>query len=73
MKKSHGIECRSATQEHDTTEFFYCTENKHGQNPIWFICRSATQKIDTITALFYCTKHGQNQTHHTDTQVSVSL
>ncbi len=22
----------------------YCTENKHGQNPIWVKCRSATQK-----------------------------
>jgi hypothetical protein len=40
-------------------------ENKHGQNSIWLKCRSATQKIDT-TALFYCTKHGQNPTHPTD-------
>jgi hypothetical protein len=29
------------------------------------MCRSATQKIDT-TALFYCTKHGQNPIHPTD-------
>jgi hypothetical protein len=23
---------------------FYCIENKHGQNPVWVKCRSATQK-----------------------------
>jgi hypothetical protein len=51
--------------EHDTTEKIYCTENKHGQNPIWVQCRSATQKIDT-TAFLFCTKHGQNPTHPTD-------
>jgi hypothetical protein len=59
-KKSHGNKCRSATQEHDTTECFYCTKNKHGQNPIWVKCWSATQKIDT-TAFFYCTITSRTQ------------
>jgi hypothetical protein len=52
-------------KEHDTTEFVYCTENKHGQNPIWVKCRNVTQKIDTTAFLFY-PKHGQNPTHPTD-------
>jgi hypothetical protein len=56
-------ECNTRTRHYRI--FLNCTENKQGQNPIWVKCRSATQKIDT-TALFYCTKHGQNLTHPTD-------
>jgi trehalose/maltose hydrolase-like predicted phosphorylase len=47
MKKSHGIKCRSATQEHDPTEASYCT--KHGQNPthstdMCFTLKNRTEK-----------------------------
>jgi tRNA A37 threonylcarbamoyladenosine synthetase subunit TsaC/SUA5/YrdC len=69
MKKSHGIKCRSAIQEHDTTEKIYCTKNKHEQNPIWVKCRSATQKS---TLLHYFTVSNTDRTQLIP-QISVSL